>query len=61
MEKLLLTYRQALEQGYSDVVIYYNTWSSLAQKRIDLILLKQQLADSRFAFELAVGIYSIEE
>ncbi|MCF6150839.1 TolC family protein [uncultured Candidatus Kuenenia sp.] len=61
LEKLLLTYRQALEQGYSDVVIYYNTWSSLAQKRIDLILLKQQLADSRFAFELAVGIYSIEE
>ncbi|KHE91218.1 MAG: putative outermembrane protein [Candidatus Scalindua brodae] len=60
LEKLLLTYRQALEQGYSDVVIYYNTWSSLAQKRIDLILLKQQLADSRFAFELAVGIYSIE-
>ncbi|MDR4496935.1 MAG: TolC family protein [Candidatus Scalindua sp.] len=60
LEKLLLTYRQGLEQGYSDVVIYYNTWGSLAQKRIDLILLKQQLMDSRFAFELAVGIYSIE-
>ncbi|MFQ5685169.1 MAG: TolC family protein [Candidatus Scalindua sp.] len=60
LEKLLLTYRQALDRGYSDVITYYNTWGSLAQKRIDLILLKQQLMDSRFAFELAVGIYSIE-
>ena len=60
LERLLHTYRQAVDQGYSDVITYYNTWTSLTQKRINLILLKQQLMDSRFAFELSVGIYSIE-
>jgi outer membrane protein TolC len=55
LERLEQTYRAALAQGNVDVVGLYAIVGNLWQKRIDLIKLKQQLAQNWIALELASG------
>jgi outer membrane protein TolC len=57
LERLADVYRQAAEQRNVDVLSYYAVQNDLAQKRIDLLKLKQQLADTKVALELASGRY----
>ena len=55
LEQLVRTYQLALEQGNVDVLSYYIAQTDLAQKRIDLLKLKQQLLDNQIALEIATG------
>jgi outer membrane protein TolC len=55
LENLVKTYDAALGQGNVDVLSAYSAKSALAQKRIEVIKLKQQLMQSWIALELASG------
>lgn len=57
LEQLVKTYEQAVAQHNADVLSYYSAQNDLAQKRLDLLKLKQQLMDSRIALEIAAGRY----
>jgi outer membrane protein, heavy metal efflux system len=57
LETLVSTYRDALEQGNADVLSYYTAVGNLAQRRLDLLKLKQQLVQNRIALEIAAGQY----
>lgn len=57
LERLVGTYRDALARGNADVLSYYAAIGTLAQKRLDLIKLKQQLVQNRIALEIASGQY----
>ena len=57
LERLVNTYELALGQHNIDVLSYYTAQNDLAQKRIDLLKLKQQLLDNKIAIELAAGRY----
>jgi cobalt-zinc-cadmium efflux system outer membrane protein len=59
--KLVETYRKATEKGQADVLSYYNAWSDLNNRQIEIIRLRQQLVDSRIALELATGLYNLNE
>jgi outer membrane protein TolC len=61
LQRLVNTYRQALDRGNVDVLSYYGARSSLAQKRLDVLKLKQQLAENRIALEIAAGQYVPDE
>jgi cobalt-zinc-cadmium efflux system outer membrane protein len=60
-ERLVDTYRTAVEQRQADVLSYYQAWSDLNQKRIDVLSLQQQLEQARSALEIATGIYHVGE
>jgi len=57
LEQLVKTYRIAVDQHNADVLIYYSAQNDLAQKRIELLKLKQELMDNRIALEIASGRY----
>lgn len=57
LEQLLNTYRQAFSQGNADAISYYTAWNNLTQKRMEVLKLQQQLADTKIALELASGRY----
>jgi cobalt-zinc-cadmium efflux system outer membrane protein len=57
LEWLVSTYRSALDRGNTDVLSYYTAIGVLAQKRLDLLKLKQQLVQNRIALEIAAGQY----
>ena len=57
LERLVGTYRDALDRGNADVLSYYTAIGNLAQKRLDLLKLKQQLVQNRIALEIAAGQY----
>ncbi len=57
LQRLVDTYKQALDHGNADVLSYYVAWNNLAQKRLGVLRLQQQLADTRIALELATGRY----
>lgn len=61
LQRLVDTYRAAVEQRQADVLSYYQAWSDLNQKRIDVLSLQQQLEQTRAALEIATGIYRIGE
>jgi len=61
LETLVSTYRDALEQGNADVLSYYTAVGNLAQRRLDLLKLKQQLVQNRIALEIAAGQYLPDE
>jgi outer membrane protein TolC len=60
LERLRQTYEIAIGQHNVDILSYYSTIDDLAQKRIDLLKLKQQLLDTKIALELATGMYLSE-
>ena len=57
LQRLVDAYRQAIGHGDADVLSYYVAWNNLAQKRLGVLRLQQQLADTRVALELAAGRY----
>lgn len=57
LERLVTTYRQAVNAGQADVLSYYTAWNNLTQKRIEVLGFEQQLMQSRIALELASGRY----
>ena len=57
LQRLVDTYRLAIEQHNADILSYYTAQNDLAQARIDLLKLKQQLMDNRIAIEIASGRY----
>jgi outer membrane protein TolC len=59
LEKLVETYRTAVDRGQADVLSYYSAVSELARKRIDTLALRQELAETRVALELAAGLYRL--
>ena len=52
-----LPYGVAVAQHNADVLSYYTAQNDLAQKRMDLLKLKQQLTDNEMALEIASGAY----
>jgi cobalt-zinc-cadmium efflux system outer membrane protein len=54
-------YRQAVDHGNADVLGYYQACNNLAQNDLDVLKLKQQLAENRIALEIASGRYFPEE
>ena len=61
LERLVGTYRDALDRGNADVLSYYTAIGNLARKRLDLLKLKQQLVQNRIALEIAAGQYLPDE
>ena len=57
LQRLVDAYKQAIDHGDADVLSYYVAWNNLAQKRLGVVRLQQQLADTRVALELAAGRY----
>ncbi len=57
LQRLVDAYKQAIDHGNADVLSYYVAWNNLAQKRLGVLRLQQQLADTRVALELASGRY----
>ena len=55
LRRLVATYQDALNQGNADVLSYYTARTNLAQKQIDLLKLKQQLALNREALKIAAA------
>jgi outer membrane protein TolC len=54
-QRLVESYRRALDAGNADVLSYYGALNDLAQKRIGVLKLKQQLVQAGVALELASG------
>jgi outer membrane protein TolC len=54
-DRLVDAYRRALDAGNADVLSYYGALNDLAQKRIGVLKLKQQLVQAGVALELASG------
>jgi cobalt-zinc-cadmium efflux system outer membrane protein len=57
LQRLIDSYRSALNQGNVDVLSYYTAMSNLAQKQLEVLKLRQQLMDGFVALELAAGEY----
>ena len=57
LEQLVKTYQLAVGEHNVDVLSYYAAQNDLAQKRIDLLKLRQQLMDNKIALEIAAGRY----
>ena len=55
LRKLVDSYRLAVDQRSADVLSYHIAQNNLEQKEISLLKLKQQLADSLIALEIAAG------
>ncbi len=58
LQKLVRTYRRAVQQGQADVLSYYTAWNSLTQKQIEVLALKRELADLHIALQLTSGLYN---
>jgi outer membrane protein, heavy metal efflux system len=56
-QRLVDTYKTALNLGNVDVLSYYTAIGDLQQKKLNVIKLKQQLVDNRIALEIAAGEY----
>lgn len=57
LQKLVDAYSRAIREHNADVLSFYAAQNDLAQRRIDLWKLKQQLVDNRIALEIASGRY----
>jgi len=55
LQELVETYRVALLEGSADVLLYYNARNELMAKQLDVVRLKQDLADQSVALEIAAG------
>jgi outer membrane protein, heavy metal efflux system len=60
LDRLVQTYRLAVNAGQADVLSYYTAWNTLTEKQIDVLTLQWQLADTRTALELASGLYRLD-
>lgn len=60
LERLLTSYRTAMNDGQADLFNYYNAWNDLTGKQIEVLALQQQLVETGIALELASGRYRLE-
>ena len=60
LDRLVRTYRRAVNAGQADVLSYYTAWNNLTQKQIEVLALQQQLTETHIALELASGLYRLE-
>jgi cobalt-zinc-cadmium efflux system outer membrane protein len=61
LERLVETYRLAVNEGQADVLSYYTAWNNLSEKRIEILRLEEQLAEARTALELAAGLFRVDQ
>jgi cobalt-zinc-cadmium efflux system outer membrane protein len=61
LERLVSTYRNAVSRGNADVLSSYTAQSNLAQKRLSVLKLKQQLVESLLTLEIASGTFLPQE
>jgi len=59
LERLVESYRAALEEGRTDALIYFAAWNELADARMKILALKGELAQAVTALQLATGFYEI--
>ena len=59
LQRLVDTYRAAVDAGQADVLSYYTAWNDLTQKRIDILKFQQQLEEARISLELETGLYRL--
>ncbi len=57
IEKMLATYKKALDQGNADILSYHQEQSELIAKRLELLRLRQRQSDLGVALEIASGVY----
>jgi outer membrane protein TolC len=55
--RLAQSYENSFQRGNVDVISYYSARTSVVQKRIDILKLKQQLIDAWISLEIASGQY----
>jgi len=60
LERLLTSYRAAVNAGQADILGYYTAWNDLTGTQIEVLALQQQLVETRIALELASGRYRID-
>lgn len=60
LERLEQAYRTALNSGQADVLSYYTAWNNVTQNRVAVLMLKEQLLQTRIALELASGRYRLD-
>jgi cobalt-zinc-cadmium efflux system outer membrane protein len=60
-QRLVETYKTALQEGQADVLSYYTAWNDQTEKQMEIIKLKQQLMDTCIALELETGLYNLDE
>ncbi len=59
LDRLVRSYRAAVESGQADVLSYYTAWNDLNDKRIEIRALESALVDARIAMEIATGVYDL--
>lgn len=59
LEKLEESYRAILSAGRVDVLTYYAAWNDMANSRMGLLVMREQLAEAVVSLELATGLYEI--
>ncbi len=55
------SYRAVLSAGHIDILTYYGVWNDMTNSRMGLLTLREQLAQTIVALELATGLYRIPE
>ena len=60
LQRLVDTYRRAMDAGQADVLSYYTAWTDLTTQRLEILTLKQQLAETQVALEIAAGAYRLD-
>ena len=59
LDRLVQTYRLAVNAGQADVISYYTAWNNLTGKQIEVLALQQNLLETLIALELASGLYHL--
>ncbi len=59
LQRLVDTYRVAVDAGQADVLSYYTAWNDLTQKRIEILKFQEQLVEARISLELETGLYQV--
>ncbi|MHB8482891.1 MAG: TolC family protein [Nitrospiria bacterium] len=59
LDRLVQTYRLAVNAGQADVISYYTAWNNFTEKQIEVLALQQNLMETLIALELASGLYHL--
>jgi len=59
LERLVNTYKLAIEAGQVDVLTYTTAWNNWTDKQIELIALQLQIDEARIALEIATANYNL--
>jgi len=59
LQRLVDAYRHAVHVGQADVLSYYTAWNDLASKRQEIIVLRQEMVETRIELETITGIFDL--